>query len=94
MFYSNCFAGTGKEIHLRQYFCHQGLSQNSIFSIFKDHRGFVWFGTNDGLNRYDGLEVSVFRGSDVKGNSLLNSTINDIVEDVERDRIYMATAGG
>ncbi len=96
---SSCFFLSVVQAQERKYTfdkisVNQGLSQNSIFSIFKDHRGFVWFGTNDGLNRYDGHEINVFRGSDVKGNSLLNSTITDIVEDVERDRIYIATAGG
>ncbi|MBO9661222.1 MAG: hypothetical protein J7527_20525, partial [Chitinophagaceae bacterium] len=31
----------------------QGLSNNSVRCIFQDHRGFIWFGTYDGLNRYD-----------------------------------------
>ena len=31
-----------------------GLSQNNVYGIFQDHRGFMWFGTGEGLNRYDG----------------------------------------
>jgi signal transduction histidine kinase/ligand-binding sensor domain-containing protein len=39
----------------------EGLSQNSVYGIFQDSKGFMWFGTADGLNRYDGHEVKVYR---------------------------------
>jgi signal transduction histidine kinase/ligand-binding sensor domain-containing protein len=39
----------------------EGLSQSSVYSIYQDKRGFMWFGTADGLNRYDGNKVKVFK---------------------------------
>src|ERR1700754_4364519 len=39
----------------------QGLSQSSVFCIQQDRQGFMWFGTEDGLNRYDGNEIKVYR---------------------------------
>src|SRR4051812_32849721 len=39
----------------------EGLSQNSVYSIYQDSRGYMWFGTGDGLNRYDGNNVKVFK---------------------------------
>lgn len=42
----------------------KGLSQTSVFLIYQDKRGFMWFGTADGLNRYDGNEFKVYRHQD------------------------------
>ena len=39
----------------------QGLSNNSVRCVIQDHHGFIWMGTYDGLNRYDGREFKVFR---------------------------------
>lgn len=41
----------------------QGLSNNIVTSIYQDHNGFMWFGTYDGLNRYDGYTFKIFRNS-------------------------------
>lgn len=58
-----------------------GLSNNQIESIFKDSRGFMWFGTNFGLNRYDGYQVKVFLSSKNNPNSLLYNPVPKIQED-------------
>ncbi len=60
----------------------QGLSQNSVRSIFQDSRGLMWFGTWDGLNRFNGLSFHIIR-SDFWGEPghLSNHTINVIYED-------------
>lgn len=59
-----------------------GLSNNQIECIFKDSRGFMWFGTNFGLNRYDGYQVKVFLSSKNNPNSLLYNPVPKIQEDV------------
>lgn len=41
----------------------QGLSQNTVMNITQDQRGFMWFGTNDGINRYDGQHFKIYRFS-------------------------------
>ncbi|PZR26522.1 MAG: hypothetical protein DI535_14025 [Citrobacter freundii] len=41
----------------------EGLSQNSVREIFQDRQGFIWIGTGDGLNRYDGIQIKKYRQS-------------------------------
>ncbi|MCG8580467.1 MAG: ATP-binding protein [Bacteroidales bacterium] len=72
----------------------QGLSQNSVSCVLKDKRGFIWFGTEDGLNRYDGIDVTVFTTDNGVKAGILNNTINCIFEDSENDLIYIGTNGG
>lgn len=59
-----------------------GLSNNQIESIFKDSRGFIWFGTNYGLNRYDGYQVKVYKSIKKDTTSLVFNSIPEIQEDV------------
>lgn len=59
----------------------QGLSNNSVRCILRDHKGFMWFGTFDGLNRYDGYNFKVFRNKLNDTASLINPFINALCED-------------
>src|SRR5687767_9794141 len=49
-----------------------GLSQSNVLCIFQDSRGFMWFGTEDGLNKYDGYNFTVYKNDPAKKNSLSN----------------------
>lgn len=59
----------------------QGLSQGAVFCISQDSRGFMWFGTEDGLNRYDGYSFTVFKPDPHDPGSLSNNNIWSIYED-------------
>jgi ligand-binding sensor domain-containing protein/signal transduction histidine kinase len=59
----------------------QGLSQNSVRVIFQDSIGFLWFGTEDGLNRYDGYNFKTFKPDPDAINSLSDRFITSITED-------------
>ncbi|MDQ1353684.1 MAG: hypothetical protein QG657_3991 [Acidobacteriota bacterium] len=63
----------------------QGLSQVSVITISQDKKGFMWFGTEDGLNKYDGYEFSVFRNDPTKSTTLSDSSIRYIYTDKNGD---------
>lgn len=58
-----------------------GLSQNSVLSIYCDNKGFIWLGTFDGLNRYDGYTFRIFKAEPGKLNTLTNNRVSRIWED-------------
>lgn len=71
----------------------QGLSQSNVICILQDSRGFMWFGTRDGLNKYDGYKFTVYKNDVRDPHSLGNNYIRSIVE--TRDgNIWVATSGG
>lgn len=71
----------------------QGLSNNSVRCILRDHKGFMWFGTYDGLNRYDGYSFKVFRNKLNDTASLINPFINALCED-RNGLIWIGTRKG
>ncbi len=58
----------------------KGLSQNTVLSILQDRKGFMWFGTKDGLNRFDGNRVRVFKNEEGNPFSLGNNTVWSLLE--------------
>jgi signal transduction histidine kinase/ligand-binding sensor domain-containing protein len=58
----------------------EGLSQSSVYSIYQDKKGFMWFGTADGLNRYDGKNIKIYKINDEK-KSNLNAIRGKLCED-------------
>ena len=59
----------------------QGLSSESVFGIFQDSRGFMWFGTADGLNKYDGYAFTVYKYDPFDSNSIHGNNVVQIDED-------------
>jgi len=71
----------------------QGLSQNNVICMLQDSRGFMWFGTRDGLNKYDGYEFTIFKNDPEDSNTPAHSMIMDLDED-NAGNLWIATAGG
>ena len=70
-----------------------GLSQSSVTCIFQDSKGFMWFGTQDGLNRYDGYNLKVFKNDPSDSTTLINNFIFSFYED-KAANLYIETQGG
>lgn len=68
-----------------------GLSDNRVTCFLKDKTGFLWIGTKNGLNRYDGNSFKVFKPAG--GNSISSEEINDVVQDAT-GKIWVATMAG
>ncbi|MCL7986692.1 response regulator [Sphingobacterium sp. lm-10] len=71
----------------------QGLSNNNVTSIFEDSDGFMWFGTFDGLNRFDGDQFMVFKNQPEDRLSLPDNRITDISQDAN-GRLWVASKSG
>jgi len=69
-----------------------GLSDNSVTCFFQDSRGFMWIGSRDGLNLYDGSAITVFRADDSL-HSLASNQVTAITEDIHHD-IWIGTTHG
>ena len=64
------------------YTSDNGLSQNSITALMKDQKGYLWFGTRDGLNKFDGYNFTVYNSRQDKKLSVLSNRILSIKEDL------------
>ncbi len=71
----------------------QGLSQSTINTIYQDRYGYMWFGTQDGLNRYDGYDFVVYRNDKTDTASISDNWIWSIFEDSRGD-LWIGTYNG
>lgn len=71
----------------------QGLSQSVVNCVFQDSRGFLWFGTQNGLNKYNGYNFEVYTYNPVDTNSLSNNWVYSIDED-RQGNLWIGTKGG
>jgi ligand-binding sensor domain-containing protein len=76
--------------HLNQ---EQGLSNSFITNIFQDTRGHMWFGTYDGLNKYDGYKLTVYKNKP-GDNSSINSNWVFIINEDKRGNLWIGTRKG
>ncbi|GGZ25185.1 hybrid sensor histidine kinase/response regulator [Echinicola pacifica] len=71
----------------------EGLSQTSVLCILQDADGFLWFGTRDGLNKYDGNQFKVYRYGHEESNSLSSSTVKSLFQD-EQGTLWVGSQNG
>src|SRR5690349_5184448 len=66
-----------QQLSLRRYGVAQGLAHNSVHCIYQDSKGYMWFGTSEGLSRFDGYKFTNYTTRD----GLEHNNVNDITED-------------
>lgn len=86
-----CLAFDG--INFRNITVEEGLSQATVETILQDKKGYIWIGTNDGLNRYNGYSFEVFREDKNDKNSIANNYILALEEDKDGN-IWVGTIKG
>jgi len=69
-----------------------GLSQSDINNIYQDAYGFMWFGTHDGLNKYDGYKFTIYKPDATNENSINSNLIFSITGD-EKGNLWIGTTG-
>lgn len=72
------FVGRAQQYYFRHYQVEHGLSHNTVFCSIQDKLGFLWFGTKDGLNRFDGYTFKVFRHSATDSRTLSNNMVRSL----------------
>lgn len=88
------YATFGNPYALTRLSSNEGLSQHDVECILQDKQGFVWIGTYDGLNRFDGTRFTVFRHQPGNDNSISNNRILALAEWKERNELWIGTDGG
>lgn len=90
-----CFAAIAQRQDLRfgHFGTDKGISHSNVTCILQDHKGFMWFGTADGLNQYDGYNFTVYRNTPASKNSISQNYISALAED-NNHNLWIATSGG
>jgi diguanylate cyclase (GGDEF)-like protein len=83
----------GRAIRFEHLSPEDGLSQSTVMCLLQDSRGFLWLGTEAGLNRYDGRTVTVYRHDVHDVSSIPSDFVNGLAEDSSGD-LWVATDGG
>jgi len=82
-----------KEPGIRQYTIEDGLSLSHINCLYKDRYGFIWIGTQDGLNKFDGYSFTIYRHEPEDTSSISSNNIQGIHEDADGN-IWVSTQYG
>lgn len=94
-FFSTSFAfgDSQSNYYFRNFEVEDGLSQNMVYAILQDQQGFMWFGTQDGLNRYDGETFKIYKKSTNDPHAIESNAIFSLMQD-QHGIIWVGTLNG
>jgi ligand-binding sensor domain-containing protein/signal transduction histidine kinase len=84
---------SGQRVKFEHISVEHGLSQSSVNCILQDSGGFIWFGTDNGLNKYDGYSFTVYKSDPARAHSLSYNTVTSVVED-QQGALWVGTQHG
>jgi ligand-binding sensor domain-containing protein/signal transduction histidine kinase len=70
-----------------------GLSSSTVIAVLQDYKGFMWFGTYEGLNRYDGYNFVIYKRNPADSTSLADNIVRTIMEDHDKN-LFIGTQNG
>jgi ligand-binding sensor domain-containing protein len=82
-----------EKVSFKHYSVEDGLSQNTVMAILQDRKGFMWFGTWDGLNKFDGYQFTIFK-SFPGDNSKITTNRIDLIHEDKAGYIWIQTYDG
>lgn len=87
-------AGHSKDnLHFSHISINNGLSQNTIFAIAQDAKGYMWFATHNGVNKYDGYDFTIYQNNPQDSTTIANDIIRTLVTD-DKGRVWIGTESG
>ncbi len=82
-----------QQLYFERVSYEQGLSESNVSAIVQDRAGFLWIGTTNGLNRYDGYKFTIFRHNPADSSSLVSNAITALYED-KAGMLWIGTQNG
>ena len=83
----------GEHLRFDSYSVEDGLSQSTVFCILQDSKGYIWFGTEDGLNKFDGYSFTIYKNDPEDPNSLSSNWVQTMLED-DSGILWLGTRDG
>ena len=93
LLFSGNLAAQEDYVRFQRITINDGLSLSSVYDIYQDSKGFMWFGTEDGLNKYDGQSITVYGAHTDQHNLLANKWVEQIYED-KSGMIWLGSRSG
>lgn len=87
------FAQENSNFHFKKFQVGDGLSENAVYTILQDAEGFMWFGTKDGLNRFDGSNFRYYQNKIDEKESIGNNFIRSLAQK-DKEHLYIGTDAG
>lgn len=82
-----------KDLRFEHISVEQGLSQSCVSSIIQDNTGYLWIATSDGLNRYDGYDITIYRHNPADSTTISDNSVETLFLD-SKNNLWIGTAKG